>query len=83
MRIPVVCPGGSVQKLTAKLQRWSGRRRSRLATMSLGVVLVLLAGFSLWAAVRTNAAARQVDRDSVEQRVWQNARVELARAEVA
>jgi diguanylate cyclase (GGDEF)-like protein len=79
----VVYPGGSVQKLTAMLQRWSGRHRSRLATMGLGVVLVLLAGFSMWAAVRTNAAARQVDRDSVQQRVWQNARVELARAEVA
>jgi diguanylate cyclase (GGDEF)-like protein len=47
------------------------------------VVLVLLAGFSLWAAVRTNAAARQVNRDTAEQDVWQNARVDLARAEVA
>jgi hypothetical protein len=55
----VVYPGGSVQKLTAMLQRWSGRHRSRLATMGLGVVLVLLAGFSMWAAVRTNAAERQ------------------------
>ena len=66
-----------------RLQRWSGRHRSRLATIGLALVLVLLAGFSLWAAVRTNAAARQVNRDSTEQDVWQNARVELARAEVA
>jgi diguanylate cyclase len=32
---------------------------------------------------RTNAAAGQVNRDSFEQDVWQNARVELARAEAA
>ena len=54
-----------------------GRRRSQLATLGLALVLVLLAGFSLWAAVHTNAAARQVDRDNAEQRVWQDARVEL------
>jgi CHASE3 domain sensor protein len=60
------------------LQRWSGRHRSRLATIGLALVLVLLAGFSLWAALRTNAAASQVNRDSTEQDVWQNARVELA-----
>ena len=65
------------------LQRWSGRHRGRLATIGLGAVLVLLAGFSLWAAVRTNAAARQVDRDSAEQDVWQNARVALANLEAA
>jgi diguanylate cyclase len=64
-------------------QRWSARHRSRLATLGLAVVLVLLAGFSLWAAVRTNAAAGQVNRDSAEQDVWQNARVELAQAEAA
>jgi diguanylate cyclase len=65
------------------LQRWPSRYRSRLATFGLALVLVLLAGFSLWAAVRTNAAARQVDRDNAEQRVWQDARVELAKAEAA
>jgi diguanylate cyclase (GGDEF)-like protein len=46
-------------------------------------VLVLLAVFSLWGAVRTNAAAVQVNRDSTEEDVWQQARAELARAEVA
>jgi len=46
-------------------------------------VLVLLAGFSLWAALRTDAAARQVNRDRAEQDVWQHARVELAQAEAA
>ena len=65
------------------LQRWSGRHRGRVATIGLAAVLMLLAGFSLWAAVRTNAAARQVDRDSTEQDVWQNARVTLANAEFA
>ena len=55
----------------------------RLATIGLAAVLVLLAGFSMWAAVRTNAAARQVDRDSAEQDVWQNARVALANVEAA
>jgi diguanylate cyclase len=64
-------------------RRWSGRHRSRLATIGLAAVLVVLAGFSLWAAVRTNAAARQVERDSAEQDVWQNARVTLANAESA
>jgi diguanylate cyclase len=65
------------------LQRWSGRHRGRVATIGLAAVLMLLAGFSLWAAVGTNAAARQVDRDSTEQDVWQNARVTLANAEFA
>ena len=65
------------------LQRWSGRHRGRVATIGLAAVLLLLAGFSLWAAVSTNAAARQVDRDSAEQDVWQNARVTLANAEFA
>ena len=51
--------------------------------MGLDFVLVLLAGFSLWAALRTNAAAGQVNRDSTEQDVRQNARVELDRAEAA
>ena len=64
-------------------QRWSGRHRGRVATIGLAAVLMLLAGFSLWAAVRTNAAARQVDHDSTEQDVWQNARVTLANAEFA
>jgi diguanylate cyclase (GGDEF)-like protein len=72
-----------VRSLARALQRWSGRHRSRLATVGLALVLVLLAGFSLWAAVRTNAAARQVDRDNAEQRVWQDARLELATAEAA
>jgi len=65
------------------VRRWSGRYRSRLATVGLALVLALLAGFSLWGAVRTNAAAVQVNRDSTEQDVWQNARVDLARAEAA
>ena len=65
------------------LQRWSGWYRGRLASIGLAAVLVLLAGCSLWAAVRTNAAARQVDRDSAEQEVWQNARVALANVEAA
>jgi hypothetical protein len=60
-----------------------GSASRRLATIGLTAVLVLLAGFSLWAAVRTNAAARQVDRDSAEQDVWQNARVALANVEAA
>jgi diguanylate cyclase len=67
----------------AQFGRWSGRHRSRLATVGLALILVLLAGFSLLAAVRTNAAAKQVDRDNAEQRVWQNARLELANAETA
>jgi diguanylate cyclase (GGDEF)-like protein len=33
--------------------------------------------------VQTNAVARQVERDSAEQDVWQNARAELAKAESA
>ena len=65
------------------MQRWSGRHRSRVATTGLAVILVLLAGFSLWSALSTNSAARQVDRDSAEQRLWQAARLELARAEAA
>ena len=65
------------------LRRWSDRHQSQLATIGLAAVLVLLAGFSLWAAVRTNAAARQVERDSAEQDVWQDARAELAKAEAA
>ena len=72
-----------MQNLAGALRRWSGRQRSRLATIGLALVLVLLAGFSLWAALRTNAAAGQVNRDSFEQDVWQDARVELARAEAA
>jgi diguanylate cyclase (GGDEF)-like protein len=64
-------------------QGWSGRRHSRLATIGLALVLALLAGFSLWAAVRINAATRQVNRDSAEQDVWQDARVRLGRAEAA
>jgi hypothetical protein len=43
----------------------------------------MLAGFSTWAALSTNAAARQVDHDNAEQRAWQTARLELARAEAA
>jgi diguanylate cyclase (GGDEF)-like protein len=62
---------------------WSSRHGSRLATVGLAVVLILLAGFSLWAALRINAAARQVDRDSAEQRAWQTARLELATGEAA
>jgi diguanylate cyclase len=62
---------------------WSSRHGSRLATVGLAVVLILLAGFSLWAALRINAAARQVDRDSAEQREWQTARQELATGEAA
>jgi diguanylate cyclase len=72
-----------VRNPAGAFQRWSGRQRSRLATIGLAGVLVLLAGFSLWAAGRTNTAARQVDRDSTEQDVWQNARVALANAESA
>jgi GGDEF domain-containing protein len=62
---------------------WSSRHGSRLATVGLAVVLILLAGFSLWAALRINAAVRQVDRDSAEQREWQTARLELATGEAA
>ncbi|HKP99913.1 MAG TPA: Tar ligand binding domain-containing protein [Actinomycetes bacterium] len=76
-------PEGSLTNSLGVLQRWSGRYRSRLATVGLALVLVVLAGFSLWGAVRSNAAARQVNRDTTEQDVWQNARVELAQAEVA
>jgi len=65
------------------MQEWSGRHRSRVATTGLAVILVLLAGFSLWSALSTNSAARQVDRDSAEQRLWQAARLGLARAEAA
>jgi diguanylate cyclase (GGDEF)-like protein len=65
------------------MRRWSSRHGSRLATIGLAVVLVLLAGFSLWAALSTSAAARQVDRDSEEQRVWQTARLEVATVEAA
>src|SRR5918995_1329177 len=75
--------GGQVRNAMGALQRWSGRHRGRVATIGLAAVLMLLAGFSLWAAVRTNVAARQVDRDSTEQDVWQNARVTLANAEFA
>ncbi|HZA80791.1 MAG TPA: EAL domain-containing protein [Actinomycetes bacterium] len=59
------------------------RHRSRLATVGLAVVLVLLAGFSLWASTQTRAAARHVDRDSAEQQGWQTARLELAEAQAA
>jgi diguanylate cyclase (GGDEF)-like protein len=62
---------------------WSSRYGSRLATVGLAVVLILLAGFSLWAALRINAEVRQVDRDSAEQREWQAARLELATGEAA
>jgi len=62
---------------------WSSRHGSRLATVGLAVVLILLAGFSLWAALRINAAVRQVDRDSAEQQEWQTARLELATGEAA
>jgi diguanylate cyclase (GGDEF)-like protein len=62
---------------------WSSRHGSRLATVGLAVVLILLAGFSLWAALRINAAVRQVDGDSAEQREWQTARLELATGEAA
>jgi diguanylate cyclase (GGDEF)-like protein len=72
-----------VRNPAGALQRWSGWYRGRLASIGLAAVLVLLAGCSLWAAVRTNAAARQVDRDSAEQEVWQNARVALANVEAA
>ena len=65
------------------LWRWSDRHQSQLATIGLAAVLVLLAGFSLWAAMQTNAAARQVERDSAEQDVWQDARAELTRAKAA
>jgi hypothetical protein len=60
------------------MQRWSGWHRSRLATIGLAAILILLAGFSLWSALSTNSAARQVDRDSAAQRLWQTARLELA-----
>jgi hypothetical protein len=53
--------GGTSAEPSGALQRWSGRHRSRLATIGLALVLVLLAGFSLWAALRTNAAAGQVN----------------------
>jgi predicted signal transduction protein with EAL and GGDEF domain len=44
-------------------KRWSRPRAStRLATTGLAAVLVLLTGFSLWAAYSTNRAARQTDR---------------------
>jgi EAL domain-containing protein (putative c-di-GMP-specific phosphodiesterase class I)/CHASE3 domain sensor protein len=72
-----------VRKLGWELRRWSSRHGDLLATVGLAAVLVLLAGFSLWAAVRTNAAARQVDRDNTEQRVWQTALLDLAEAESA
>jgi hypothetical protein len=78
---------GVVRGISAELGRSTtavvGPASNQLATIGLAAVLVLLAGFSLWAAVRTNAAARQVDRDSAEQEVWQNARAELAKAESA
>jgi diguanylate cyclase len=51
--------------------------------MGLAVVLVLLAGFSLWSASSTNSAARQVDHNSTAQGLWQTARLQLARAEAA
>jgi diguanylate cyclase len=60
-----------------------GRHRSRLATIGLAVVLILLAGFSLWAARETRAAARRVQRDTTEQELWQTARLELARTATA
>jgi diguanylate cyclase len=76
-----VRPGASVQKPMGKLRGWLSRHGSQLATVGLAVVLVSLAGFSLWAALRTNTAAQQADRDSQEQQVWQTTRLELARVE--
>jgi diguanylate cyclase (GGDEF)-like protein len=70
-----------VQKPIEKLRSWPSHHGSRLATMGLAVVLVALAGFSLWAALETNSGAQQADRDSDEQRVWQTTRLELANAE--
>jgi hypothetical protein len=70
-----------VQKPMEKLRGWLSRHGSQLATVGLAVVLVSLAGFSLWAALRTNTAAQQADRDSQEQQVWQTTRLELARVE--
>ena len=70
-----------MQKPIEKLRSWPSHHGSRLATMGLAVVLVALAGFSLWAALETNSAAQQADRDSDEQRVWQTTRLKLANAE--
>jgi diguanylate cyclase (GGDEF)-like protein len=64
-----------------RMPRLSGRGGSLLAIIGLAMVLVLLAGFSMWAAARTRSAARQVDRDITEQRAWLTARLELANAE--
>lgn len=58
--------------------RWSSRHGSRLATVGLALVLVSLTSFSLWAAFRTDAAAREGDRDGAEQEAWQTARLQLA-----
>jgi hypothetical protein len=43
-----------VRSPAGALWRWSDRHQSQLATIGLAAVLVLLAEFSLWAAMQTN-----------------------------
>jgi diguanylate cyclase (GGDEF)-like protein len=63
-------------------ERWSQRRAvTRLATVGLAGVLVVLTGFALWAASSTDRAARQADRLSSLRDAYQQARFAVAAEE--
>jgi len=63
-------------------EQWSnGRTVTRLATSGLAAVLMVLTGFSLWAAYSTNRAARQADRLSRLSDAYQQARFAVAAEE--
>jgi diguanylate cyclase (GGDEF)-like protein len=62
-------------------QWWKGRTVTRLATGGLAAVLLLLTGFSLWAAYSTNRAARQADHLSRLSDAYQQARFAVAAEE--
>jgi diguanylate cyclase (GGDEF)-like protein len=62
--------------------QWSkGRAGTRLATVGLAAVLVLLTGFALWAADSTSRAARQADHFNRLSDAYQQARFAVAAEE--
>jgi diguanylate cyclase (GGDEF)-like protein len=62
--------------------QWSkGRAGTRLATVGLAAVLVLLTGFALWAAYITSRAARQADHFNRLSDAYQQARFAVAAEE--
>jgi diguanylate cyclase len=63
-------------------EQWSkGRTVTRLATVGLAAVLLVLTGFALWAAYSTNRAAGQADRLSRLSDAYQQARFAVAAEE--